>query len=708
MRTLLLLTSLSLLAAPALAGAATFTVNAGNDTNDGACNATHCSLREAINAANATATADIIELAASVSTVQLTGALPTVTRSVTIRAPVHATIDAQATFFRQRRVLNFGDSGRTYSLKQVTLTGGYAPSADGGGVYLASGNTLTVDACTIDDNTGRRGGGIYTGAATLTVLNSTISGNTATVTGGWDGGGGLYLDGAGSGSASLANSSVLDNTAASGGGIQVDRAALSVTNSTIAGNASTAQPDDEEDLYASWGGGGILINGSPSSGGTTVTASTIADNTAMVYGGGIYNRHGRLTVTGTTVSGNLAGPNSIGGWSGGGGIASWRLTTLGATYIADSNIRDNSAQAGEGGGLYLADLCASCPPFDVRGTAIAGNSGVGTFGGGVFVAAGHLIMTRSSMTGHDVDVGHGGGLYLGDYRDDASYQGSAALESVTIADNRAEVGSAIAGDSTRPSHMIASTAAGNQTLTSLGGALQLDDPAAVFPGTSLYPFRDNLIANPASGDDCAVAFGFAASPGLFNSHNLSQDTSCGFTQPDDLEGVDPLLGPLDRGTPAGIVQVRPLLHGSPAIDAAAGAAILDGRGGSAIGPRDLGAYEFGAFGVFELAATAYMVTEGTLFNPPVTRAGGSSSVTASVHAQLNSGVSAAPAELGTDFDYASSALITWGYVTGAGTWAGVHIYPDAPEGYEDFSITLVGRQGSDVGARSSATVMIRP
>jgi CSLREA domain-containing protein len=34
------------------APAAAFTVNSANDVNDGACNATHCSLREAINAAN--------------------------------------------------------------------------------------------------------------------------------------------------------------------------------------------------------------------------------------------------------------------------------------------------------------------------------------------------------------------------------------------------------------------------------------------------------------------------------------------------------------------------------------------------------------------------------------------------------------------------------------------------------------------------------
>jgi CSLREA domain-containing protein len=33
--------------------AVSFTVNSANDADDGTCNATHCSLREAINAANA-------------------------------------------------------------------------------------------------------------------------------------------------------------------------------------------------------------------------------------------------------------------------------------------------------------------------------------------------------------------------------------------------------------------------------------------------------------------------------------------------------------------------------------------------------------------------------------------------------------------------------------------------------------------------------
>ena len=45
------------------ARATTFTVNTTNDTDDGSCDGSHCSLREAITAANAAAGADTIEFA---------------------------------------------------------------------------------------------------------------------------------------------------------------------------------------------------------------------------------------------------------------------------------------------------------------------------------------------------------------------------------------------------------------------------------------------------------------------------------------------------------------------------------------------------------------------------------------------------------------------------------------------------------------------
>ena len=70
------------LAAAQDAPAAAFTVNSTNDVNDGACNAAHCSLREAINAANAAAGSDTIAFniaGAGVKTISPTSALPAIT-----------------------------------------------------------------------------------------------------------------------------------------------------------------------------------------------------------------------------------------------------------------------------------------------------------------------------------------------------------------------------------------------------------------------------------------------------------------------------------------------------------------------------------------------------------------------------------------------------------------------------------------------------
>jgi CSLREA domain-containing protein len=65
---------------------ATFTVNASDDTTDGVCDTTHCSLREAIAAANANSGADTIDfdLGPGIPSITITVALPDVTGPLTI------------------------------------------------------------------------------------------------------------------------------------------------------------------------------------------------------------------------------------------------------------------------------------------------------------------------------------------------------------------------------------------------------------------------------------------------------------------------------------------------------------------------------------------------------------------------------------------------------------------------------------------------
>ena len=58
--------------------AATYTVNAADDVDDGSCDGSHCSLREAINAANASVDNDVIAVGVG-GPIVLTGPLPTIT-----------------------------------------------------------------------------------------------------------------------------------------------------------------------------------------------------------------------------------------------------------------------------------------------------------------------------------------------------------------------------------------------------------------------------------------------------------------------------------------------------------------------------------------------------------------------------------------------------------------------------------------------------
>ena len=74
-------------------------------------------------------------------------------------------------------------------------------------------------------------------------------------------------------------------------------------------------------------------------------------------------------------------------------------------------------------------------------------------------------------------------------------------------------------------------------------------------------------------------------------HNLDTDGTCGLRDPSDLNGVDPLLGPLANN--GGFTQTQALLAGSPAIDAGQRFSGSDQRGLPRFqgASSDAGAYE---------------------------------------------------------------------------------------------------------------------
>ena len=194
--------------------ASTFTVtntgdNGGVNPSPGAGTGT---LRQAIVDANANAGADMITFSASVTgTIVLSSALPNLSDDVIISGPGANVLTVQrstAAGTPSFRIFTI-NSGKTVTISGLTITNG---NVDGGGIYNDHA-ILAVSNSTLSGNSASlTGGGIYNnafnGSATLTINNSTLSGNSATT----GGGGGIFNDGRFSGSATLTIvSTILNN-----------------------------------------------------------------------------------------------------------------------------------------------------------------------------------------------------------------------------------------------------------------------------------------------------------------------------------------------------------------------------------------------------------------------------------------------------------------------------------------------------------------
>jgi hypothetical protein len=252
----------------------------------------------------------------------------------------------------------------TATVEGLTISDGNSGDQQAGGGILNDHAVVTLEGCVVQNSSGENGGGVYNdgsaGSATLTILNSSVSGNYASA------GGGLYNDADNSGAAtlSLRNSTIESNTAAfngfptgggAGGGILNSGGTVIVSNSVITNNLAGVP-----DPYALGDGGGILSYGT-----LVITNSTISNNQAYSSGGGIEN-DGLLTINSSTISGNGA----IGGhdgqpWGRGGGISglvSLSNSTLSGNYaslsgggmdgggvMTNSTVSDNS-----GGGIHVS------------------------------------------------------------------------------------------------------------------------------------------------------------------------------------------------------------------------------------------------------------------------------------------------------------------------------------------------------------------
>jgi Dockerin type I domain len=164
------------------------------------------------------------------------------------------------------------------------ITGNTGPV--GGGIDNFLG-TVTIENSTITGNTGQSGGGIYN-YGTLSVGNSIISDNTVKylIPGHNIVGGGICI--VGTSTLTVTNSTISGNSAPQGGGIFQNSGTLSLTNSTVSGNSATL-------------GGGIFQK----TGTLSLTNSTVSGNSASDTAGGIYGA-GTLAIVNSTLTQNMA------------------------------------------------------------------------------------------------------------------------------------------------------------------------------------------------------------------------------------------------------------------------------------------------------------------------------------------------------------------------------------------------------------------
>jgi CSLREA domain-containing protein len=328
--------AIGILAAPAFS--ATFDVTTTADGNDGACDA-HCTLREAIVAANRDRDRDIINLPAGTYSLSIPGRgedegaagdLDILERIDLRGAAEETTIIDGGGIDRVLHVhaMEWQEDDEAVEITDVTVTGGAVNSGQRGGGILIEG-ALAMQHCTVQANSARGyqavGGGIAN-AGVLALKNVTVRDN---VTDGDAGaGGGIWNR---FGTLSVADSIIGDNStdgeSSHGAGLFSEFGTVSLARVTVSGNDAGGPEAD---------GGGIWAGYSTMS----VTASTFSDNTTVGAEGGGGLRIGFSTVSmiNSTISGNVV----TGAGTGGGGM--W--TDESTLSLASCTFSGNSVSAG--------------------------------------------------------------------------------------------------------------------------------------------------------------------------------------------------------------------------------------------------------------------------------------------------------------------------------------------------------------------------
>lgn len=374
-----------------------------DDLADPACatSANECTLRAAIQQANALAGPDRISVPPGVYTLTITGTDDLAAAGdldITDELAISGALSGTTTIDAGARDRIFDVYTTTVKLANLSLQNGYA-SSDGGGIY--NRGTLALTNTTSITNTARsRGGSIYNAAAgNLVVTNSSLGDSRASSGGAiWNSGtldlknvrfkknrasgaGGAVIN---DGVARVALSTFNGNVAASGGALYQGSSTLTVQRSTVEGNVAGF-------------GGGISVD---KGGAVIIEASTVSGNRASLAGGGVYNHGTMQLINSTWISNQTQTPKAAIGSSPAGGGGIWNhgdITALNITLannaapvgsavqssgtitFTNSIVANNEIETGgencsgtimsSGYNLENADTCQFNLPTDLRGVS---------------------------------------------------------------------------------------------------------------------------------------------------------------------------------------------------------------------------------------------------------------------------------------------------------------------------------------------------
>lgn len=280
-------------------------------------------------------------------------ACQTISNAISLTLPGDSIVVAPATYHESLYI--------PYNLN-ILGSGAKTTIVDGGGVnsqVIVVGSEprvqVTVSQLTVRNGAGEEdGGGIYNCFGTLTIRDSIITGNRIRSGGGSFGyGAGIYN--CPSSTLTLINTTISDNSALVGGAI-CNGGTLTIINSTFSGNVARQHRGGAIGNY------GLL----------TVTNSTFNGNSSGsggmaggILNGGLFQSNGTIAINNSTLSGNIAHDGR------GGGI----FNVKGSTVVLQNSIVANNTGGdcrgtitSDGYNLSSDDSCAFNGPGDLNTT----------------------------------------------------------------------------------------------------------------------------------------------------------------------------------------------------------------------------------------------------------------------------------------------------------------------------------------------------